>query len=369
MRERSVAASLALAAALVGAPFVAALACTAKEPAAVAQPARVESRTVERDAPGMPFDSREACERSLAGPESADAAPSALRVASWNVRWFPDGEADTPGPRATDVEWLACAIVASRVDVLAVQEFVRHERGRAALDALLASLGRRTGAAWRAVFDACPADGRQHVGFLHRTDRVTLGPPRSLAAEGGDPHACARRLRPALHARAELPGGRAVDLLVVHLDSGTTARDRGHREGATRAIAALVGARPRDEAIVVLGDFNTMGCVDCRPRLDAATETNGLVAAFRAVGLERAEPTAACTERTGRGAATLDHVFVRASGDGSPGAEVLGPCARACGAARGAFFERLSDHCPIAIDLALAPAPTPSRRSGNIDVR
>ncbi len=317
-----------------------------------AEPARREAAA----APPSAFDSPEACARADASAPEAGRAGVAMRVATWNVRWFPDGDAEGLRGEGTDVAWLACAIARLGADVLAVQEFVRHARGRAALDQLLGELARRTGARWRAVFDGCPADDRQHVGFLYREDRIRLEGVRDLADVNGGRSACEHRLRPGLFARAIGPAGFEAELVNVHLDSGVEARDRTHRAAAARAIAELVAHRrsPRP-GVVVLGDFNTMGCEECRPRESGPEELRALERTLGAEGLVRAVPNAECTERAGSRSGALDHVFLlgRAGRASEPRARVFGPCADSCGAARARspFFARLSDHCPVVVDL------------------
>src|SRR5262245_38328682 len=70
------------------------------------------------------------CERSSALKRRLPRTPQSARVASWNVRWFPDNTYDPEqGPEAgTNLEWLSCSIAWLDADVIAVQEFRTHER-------------------------------------------------------------------------------------------------------------------------------------------------------------------------------------------------------------------------------------------------
>jgi endonuclease/exonuclease/phosphatase family metal-dependent hydrolase len=276
------------------------------------------------------------------------------------VRWFPDGDADGRlRGDGTELEWLACALASLEADVIAVQEFVLHARGQDALASLLASLGRRTGATWEARFDDCATDGRQHVGFLHRTDRARIDGVRSIADLYGLRSACAFRLRPALVARFVAPGGASVLAVNVHLDSGIEARDHANRRRAYERLARLAGdpSLPAADALVLLGDFNTMGCARCEASVAAADEIDALVAGLSAGGLAHVSSPAACTETDGRRRGVLDHVFLRGSreGDGPPPElRVTGPCATSCTFGRSrrpAFFDALSDHCPLVLSM------------------
>src|SRR5690606_11158755 len=101
------------------------------------------------------FESEEACRAAEVTPRPV----GGVRRATWHVRWFPQGTADVRRHRgAPNVVWLACAIAAMALDVLAVQEFVRTPAGRAETDRLLRLLGERTGGRWEARFDDCRED-------------------------------------------------------------------------------------------------------------------------------------------------------------------------------------------------------------------
>src|SRR5690606_40904374 len=117
MRERLLVALVALSAQACD------LSCGLNE-AALAQlgtePGAAEAPALALEAAGA-LESEEACDAALDDLPAASAA--GLRVGSWNVRWFPNGSADVRRHReASNVGWLACAIAALRLDVLAVQE-------------------------------------------------------------------------------------------------------------------------------------------------------------------------------------------------------------------------------------------------------
>jgi endonuclease/exonuclease/phosphatase family metal-dependent hydrolase len=287
------------------------------------------------------------------------------RIGSWNIRWFPNGTKDGRDPnRRTDLEWLACAIAALDVDVLAVEEIVQNPAGRNALLDLLTKLDARTSGRWRAELDECPGSGRQHVGFLFDSNRVELSAALPVAALNPGNSACDRNLRPGFGAYARFHDGPDLEIVAVHLDSGVTARDFGNRQrslGRLDRVAAELEHRAHDADLLVLGDFNSMGCKDCEPQVSAEEEIAQIDESLRQSSLRRVPlPDAlACTHYQHGRASVLDHVVVRASMEElPPGArlEVHGPCRDLeCGRAprgeRPQAWEKLSDHCPIVLEL------------------
>lgn len=306
-----------------------------------------------------PFESRDACEAVVrARPKQRAADPN--RIASWNIRWFPDGAARGPGAHATDLDWLACAIVALDVQVVAVQEIVQHVRGRAAMLDLLDRLDARTGGKWQHALDDCPGSGRQHVGFLWDATRVKVTGAEPVAALNPGAHACGKNLRPGYSVHARFVDGSDVHLVVVHFDSGVTARDYENRRTSLSrlSVAARQLTADGDPDVLVLGDFNTMGCKDCEPAIDPAADVAALDTSATAADMKRLDPDALCTEYHGSRPALLDHVLARGPGVLAPDARVTvdGTC-RDLGCRplrRGehpAALERLSDHCPLVIEL------------------
>ncbi|MCZ7679261.1 MAG: endonuclease/exonuclease/phosphatase family protein [Sandaracinaceae bacterium] len=285
--------------------------------------------------------------------------PGRARFVSWNLRWFPDGSTGGPSATPTDVEWAACILATLRADVVALQEIVLSERGRAAVATLARRLGELTGGRFEARFDRCPRDGRQHVGWLVDVTRARILAEEQLDdvnPEGG----CSHHLRPGHALYLRFARGLDLSAVVVHLDSGQAPRDSAHRRASFRVIAdaarRLSRAR-RDGDVLVLGDLNTMGCSDCAPRVDAAAELAALDAAL-APALRRVAARAACTELYHGEGTLLDHALSTVSSrEVASGArvEVHGPCAQhRCHLPRGArppMLDHLSDHCPIAIEL------------------
>jgi endonuclease/exonuclease/phosphatase family metal-dependent hydrolase len=318
---------------------------------------------------GSPWRSLQACEAALVREKRGKGArkdkkePRRVRIGTWNLRWFPDGRGGKPEPgKETDVRWMACTIAWMQVQALAVQEVLQNLRGRIAVDDLLDHLDRYTGGRWRAELDDCPDDGRQHVGLLFDSNRVRVEAIRSLPSINPGRNGCDRRLRPGFAAYLSFPGGADFHLLNVHLDSGVSGRDFYNRRKSWNAIGKAVekmrkGGRDRD--VVVLGDFNTMGCRKCAEEVPAEDEAGDLQKELGtgATGLRLLETTPGCTNYyRGRGF-VLDQVLV--SKDmlelaRDPKARVKGicgqlECAKPGGGAVNAL-SRLSDHCPVVIE-------------------
>jgi endonuclease/exonuclease/phosphatase family metal-dependent hydrolase len=280
------------------------------------------------------------------------------------VRWFPYGEKRRDGAHGTDVPWLACAIASMDVDVLAVQEFVQDAGGRSALLDLRARLDELTHGRWRDQLDDCSASGFQHVGFLYDSARVQLRSAQTLGGLNPGASACAHNLRPGFGAYARFGGGPDLSLIALHLDSGVDARDFGHRARSLAALSSVLkqlDQHARDPDLLLLGDFNTMGCKHCEPPVTAGTELAHLDAELRALSLTRLHAPAehACSQYHRGKAGMLDHIVASAGMEElATGArvEVFGPCRDlACGpAGRGEdvdAWEHLSDHCPLVVEL------------------
>ncbi|MBN1653124.1 MAG: endonuclease/exonuclease/phosphatase family protein [Deltaproteobacteria bacterium] len=286
------------------------------------------------------------------------------RIGSWNLHWFPDGASRNPGRAGgTDVDWMACVVAWMDLQALAVQEVVQHLRGRRALLDLLDRLDEFTGGSWEAKLDDCPDDGRQHVGLLFDTMRVKATALRTVGSLNPTGSRCGHRLRPGYAAYLRFNGGADLHLINLHLDSGVSARDYHNRAASwTRLKAVIQDQHPvgLDDDVVVLGDFNTMGCSKCAPRISARDEIVALerILARTPATMRRMKASRDCTAHyRGRGT-TLDHVFVSSRMKEVPAdaaAKVEGVCAdsscfRQKSAAKAAL-SRLSDHCPIILEL------------------
>jgi endonuclease/exonuclease/phosphatase family metal-dependent hydrolase len=312
-----------------------------------------------------PWSSPEACAAAVARGERAQRGSGRVRIGTWNVRWFPDGR---PGKQASDpgsdVAWLACAIAWLDVDVLVVQEFKTHERARRRTQELLQRIDASTGGSWAAKLDECPHPAGQHVGLLFDRRRVRASAGQTYPSINPHGDACRDQLRPGFGAYLRFTSGLDLHVLSVHLKSGQNRRDfelrRRSLQGVTAALAQARGVEA-DEDVLVAGDFNSMGCARCSPGVAAEAELVGIDGALSSHGtrLRRVSSQPGCSHYFG-GRPTLLDFFVAASLAELPAertATAHGPCAEhACGDLRReqrptTFAERLSDHCPVVIEL------------------
>lgn len=248
------------------------------------------------------------------------------------------------------------------VDVLAVQEMKTLPRAQARTSELLAELGRLTEGRWRAAFDDCPELATQHVGLLWNETRVSVS---DLATEPSlNPHGapCQDSLRPGFAGRFRFESGLDVQVVSVHFKSGTNHRSLLLRQKSTEALASVLGqARTRDPAaqVIFAGDFNTMGCSGCSPKVPAEAEQRAARDSVEAKGLAWLPNEPGCTEYY-RGKGALLDGFVLSSElvpRVSSAARVSGLCGElACAAAPWASdapaIRRLSDHCPVVLELS-----------------
>jgi endonuclease/exonuclease/phosphatase family metal-dependent hydrolase len=287
---------------------------------------------------------------------------ASVRIVSWNVRWFPDGKpGKTPASPGTDVDWLACLVRWLDADIVALQEVKRLPHAVLALEAI-------AGDRYRIVADDCADPSRQHLALLYRRDRVQLtqvttrgeiDPTREVH---GTP-SCPGRLRPALTAYVtSLRGHLDFHIADVHLDSGRQTRDQDDRHAAWQRLDALTTAMMSavaDDDVIVLGDFNTMGCKGCSEP-SAKAEREALVSTARALALpfRVASDALGCSEYYRDHATLLDQVLVSATMREADEAhiQVAGMCAeRKCGTLDAPWLPELtsiSDHCPVVVDIA-----------------
>lgn len=286
-----------------------------------------------------------------------------LRVATWNIRWFPDGK---PGKgkspdEGTDVPWLACAIASLNVDAVALQEIKTNENAKQRSRALLAELDRLTSGKWRLETDGCENRDGQHVALLVDETRLSIGKLTTLASLNANGEPCKNQLRPGFAAYLKKKSGADFHLVSVHMKSGDERRSLELREKALAGIVAaereLQAATP-DRDVVIAGDFNTMGCKKCATKVSAADElaSTDRTLAGLSVAFRRIPTDGDCSERNSHGSALLDHFFVaRSMAELGPDvrARVDGICREmGCARSKGLPVEtRLSDHCPVVLEI------------------
>ncbi|WP_434422337.1 endonuclease/exonuclease/phosphatase family protein [Nannocystis pusilla] len=271
-----------------------------------------------------------------------------LRVATWNLRNFPD--------EGHDLTRLAARLPELAADVIAVQEIHDAARLKQAMPG------------WELVLSATGGRNDQRLGFLYDPAVFELiGAPREheQLTMGG-------QVRPGLsgYLRAR-GGGPDFHVLVVHLK----ARDEGYalRRSQWELLAEIVEEIARDDDdVMVLGDFNATGPAQGRPD----EELMALDARLGAAGLQRVVNGSGCSAYWDGGRrdawhvpSLLDLVWVRgflAAEVEKVHAEPLLHCARhACRPFRSTptYPERdyadLSDHCPVIVDFERAPDDDP----------
>ena len=293
---------------------------------------------------------------------AATRSKSEARIATFNVRWFPDGQPGKKAPAGggTDLGFLACTIAATGAEVVLVQEFKRGARAEASLSEVLEDLGKLTHGKWEARFDDCPIETAQHVGVLFdRTRARPLGDAETKAELNPLGGACTGSLRPGLAQRFALSTGQNVEVVSVHLKSGDDARSHALRATSLTKLAGMT--ETPGFARIFGGDLNTMGCSDCRVAVSATEERSQAARAANAAHLRLVDPEGGCSHYYRGHAGLLDGFLV------PPGlaakVEMAGACAElACApdrsnagssnAAGSDALDRVSDHCPLVLSAA-----------------
>jgi endonuclease/exonuclease/phosphatase family metal-dependent hydrolase len=262
------------------------------------------------------------------------------RVVTWNLHNFPGADQDLPRlrERLSDLD----------ADLLAVQEI--HDP--AALAELLPG--------WQVHLSEHGGRGHQRLGFaLDPTTLELLAPIQEHAALSMNGH-----VRPAVSAHLRVRGGPDFHAVVVHLKAKGDGLPLRRRQWPLLADLARELLR-RDPDLVLLGDFNTTGPVGGSPDEELAA----LADILGPLGLRRITPTLPCSaywDGSRRDAwqepSTLDLVWVAGLDQHltpDDHTQPLHHCARHhCQAFRSTpaypepDFADLSDHCPVALDLA-----------------
>ncbi len=316
------------------------------------QPPPTESPEVEV------FASHDRCDRVVrAGARMPHDPRSTIRLATWNLMWFgrPELRSDE------DLRWFACTLTWLDADVVAVQELDGRENFERAFRKLSDFLVDFGAGRWR--FDLQDCRSSHMLGFLYRVERVSVSDARDIwylnASAGGPEEACSR-LRPGRAVRATLavPGESSTVWLVnVHAKAGSKDRDFRLREILRERLSKLLD----DEAfqavggrLVVMGDFNTIGN---KQGLSDEGEVRRLRVAAEALAprLRLLTSGDTCSYLSGGSCKPIDHVLSSEQMADAHAVSSPGYCsfARKFGLAELNLLvrERLSDHCPVVVDL------------------
>ena len=325
---------------------------------------RVERETLDRldDYEPSTWTSRSDCEALLSErPQNAERP----RIGTWNIRYFPDSQeqTQTDPEKMTDVPWAACAIASLHVDVLAVQEFKRTAVAVQKQAELITRLNELTAGDWRLELAPCDPAEVQHPGFLYDAERVTGTHFREIPMLNPQP-VCNNLASPGFGGYFKVTGGPDFHLIAVHLTAGNGLAGIEGRDQSLSTLQAVVDdARGvvSDTDIFFTGDFNTSGCPDCSPAVSSAEEVAQLAETVVAMPtpLKLLRASQSCSRHVDSDPPLLDHVVVAESAAEVPDdsiAKVTGICeATACGRLRNWLEDardRLSDHCPVTVDLA-----------------
>jgi hypothetical protein len=324
---------------------------------------RVERETLDRldDPEPSTWTSRRDCETLLAGRRQNAETP---RIGTWNIRYFPDSQEQSQSDqeKATDVPWLACAIASLDVDVLAVQEFKTTDLAIQKQGELIQRLNELTSGDWQLQLAACNPAEVQHPGFLYDASRITGTNFREIPILNPNP-VCDNVASPGFGGYFKVAGGPDFHLISVHFTAGNSVEGiegRDYSFSALQAVADEAIGLVADNDVFFTGDFNTSGCPDCSPEVSSAAEVaeRGQEVAAMATPLTLLGASESCTRHVDNDPPLMDLFLVSQGSAEVPGesiAHVSGICeATACGRLRNWLEDarnRLSDHCPVLLDL------------------
>lgn len=297
----------------------------------------------------------------------ADATSRPPRIGAWNIRYFPDSQEgpQSDADKATDVPWLSCAVASLGVDVLAVQEIKQTPESVDKQRELVDLLNSRTGGDWQLQVAGCAPNDVQHPGFLYDASRVTGEHFREVPLLNPDP-VCSNDASPGFAGYFRINGGPDFHLVSVHMHSGSSqdpADGRAHALSAMPDVIQEAQALVADNDVFFAGDFNTSGCENCSPSFTSEEEIASVVEQFDEPShpLRLIPASERCSREDGGDSPLLDHIAATDTTQevgADPIAVVSGICAEfKCDRMREWHEdarERLSDHCPVLLDLAAA---------------
>ncbi|WP_447970642.1 endonuclease/exonuclease/phosphatase family protein [Nitrospira sp. M1] len=313
------------------------------------------------------WNSREGCEHVVRdGGRMAHASEKTIRLATWNLRWFPIGQPKDQqhsSAKPTDIDWLICTLVWMQLDILTVQESLATSLADNAWDTLTRILAKKTGGKWKWYRQPCGRPNDHHIGLLWNDTHVKLSQFESLwqfnSKANSPKKACTYGLRPGqyVHVKSRRTHGADFHLIGLHLKSGPTVFAVEERHKALNRIDRTVAPLlKQDQDVVILGDFNTMGAGDRQSQTSELKHVRRKVG-NESPGFDDLTLTPQCSHYfRGRGG-WLDHVLVTKGMKEvkDTKARVTGYCGVAkCQRMKGAYpaaYQRLSDHCPVVVEI------------------
>ena len=312
--------------------------------------------------------SREGCEQVVKkGRRMTNTSSSALRLATWNLRWFPIGkpkEQRQESAKPTDLDWLVCTLVWMQLDILTAQESLATPMANNAWNTVKRLLKETTDHNWKWYRQPCGRPDDHHIVMLWNDTRVQLSQFESLwqfnAKAESARKACTYGLRPGqyVHVKSRKKNGADFHLIGLHLKSGPTVLAVETRQKALNRIDRTVAPLlKQDQDVVILGDFNTMGAGDKQSQLSELKYVRRMVSK-ESPGFDDLRLTPQCSHYfRGRGG-WLDHVLITKGMEEVEGSKirVTGYCGVAqCKRIKGKYpaaYQRLSDHCPVVVEIA-----------------
>ncbi|MCA9472560.1 MAG: endonuclease/exonuclease/phosphatase family protein [Nitrospirales bacterium] len=313
------------------------------------------------------WQSREGCERVVReGGRMAVASSATLRVATWNLRWFPVGQPQDQHDsqaKPTDIDWLVCTLIWMQLDLLTVQESLGTSTASHAWDTITRILSQKTGKKWKWYRQPCGRPDDHHIGLLWNDSQVELSQFESLwqfNSKAKSPQkACTFGLRPGQYVRVKSRQSNGADfhLISLHLKSGPTVFAVEERQKALNRIDRTIAPfLKQDQDVVILGDFNTMGAGDRHSQISELKYIRRMVSK-ESPGFDDLKLTPQCSQYFRGEGGWLDHILVTKGMEevAVKKAQVTGYCGVAqCQAIKGTYpaaYQRLSDHCPVVMEI------------------